>query len=86
MHIVKRAKKVKGARVAAIGEKVLGVGGLGSGTQSAYHGHLLKTGSRGGNRSHTGTFWPIMLPQAPFFNRNDPSTFCLYAYHEHLSF
>ena len=67
MHIGKSVKSAKGARVAAIAEKVPVVGVLGAGTQYAYHGHLLKTGSRGGNRSHTGTFSPIAVARAPFF-------------------
>ena len=87
MHIGKRAKTGKGARAAAIAQKVPVSGVLGAGTQYAYHGHLFKTGSRGGNRSHTGTFSPIAVARAPFFsNRNDTGTFCLYAYHGHLSF
>ena len=59
-----------------------------------------RIGSGGGNRSDVGTFsfrrfegviaatrapFAIALPWAPFFsNRYDTSTFCQYAYHEHL--
>ena len=48
MHIGKRAKTGKCARVAAIAQKVPGSGVLGVGAQYAYHEHLFKTGSRGG--------------------------------------